>query len=95
MATKMPKVEDCSATECSYNADGSCHAMAINIGGSEPLCDTYYKGGKKGGITSIIGGVGACHVEKCTFNDALECSANGIHVNMAGPRALCATFKSQ
>ena len=31
---QMPKVTGCDATECSYNQQGDCHAMAITIGGA-------------------------------------------------------------
>jgi hypothetical protein len=39
----MPKIERCRVTECCYNLDEMCHALAITVGGAgdHPACDTY------------------------------------------------------
>lgn len=89
----MPKIFDCDAKECAYNNDMQCHAMAINVGGKEPICDTFLKSSTKGGIKDIIGGVGACKVQSCTYNDNFECSAQGIHIKLQGGHADCSTYK--
>ncbi len=95
MASSMPRVDDCSALECSYNIEGACHAMAINIGGPAPWCDTFIKAKEKGGAQNIIGGVGACKVSECMHNESLECMAKSIHVNADGSHAVCSTYAAR
>jgi hypothetical protein len=91
---KMPKVLDCTAEECAYNMRHICHAMAVTIGnGGCPLCDTAIKSSRKAGMRDIIAKVGACKVENCMHNDALECTADGIHVKIHIDHAECTTFK--
>jgi hypothetical protein len=34
MAMMMPNILDCNMSDCSYNADKECHAMAITVGGT-------------------------------------------------------------
>lgn len=93
---EMPKVFECMMTDCAYNTDKKCHAMAITVGGGRcPLCDTVMKASKKGGVMDMNGSVGACKVENCQFNDSLECDAGGIRVTMHQQHAECATFKSR
>ena len=88
----VPKVLDCNMTDCAYNEDKMCHAVAITVGDLEPVCDTYMKGASKGGISDAIGGVGACKVNQCLYNDSLECTADGIHVGVRSGHADCTTF---
>ncbi|MDD4954535.1 MAG: DUF1540 domain-containing protein [Candidatus Omnitrophica bacterium] len=93
----MPKILECNATVCAYNADNKCHAFAITVGGGGncPMCDTGIIQSQKGGIPNVIGGVGACKEEDCQFNNSLECSANGIKVKLHTSHADCATFKQK
>ena len=93
----IPKVMSCSATECSYNKANECHAVAITVGGHKnPLCDTFYNSGRKGGVAGINGGVGACRKEDCRFNTDLECMASrGISVAMSEGQANCSTFSPE
>lgn len=95
MATSMPKVIDCMMMDCSYNRNKECHAMAITVGGSHPLCDTFMKSSKKGGIEDMLGGVGACKEADCKYNQSLECSASGIHVGIHMDHADCSTFMTR
>lgn len=96
MAKAMPRILDCEVTSCSYNKSKECHAMAIMVGsGGHPLCDTFTSLSKKGGVADMTGGVGACREDGCRFNDALECSAPGIHVGMHSDHADCRTFASK
>lgn len=88
---KMPKVIDCNAKTCVYNKDFKCHTYAINIGDSEPICDTFMESEKKSG-TFQTGGVGSCKVDTCTYNDSLECTAQGIHVKVQNGHADCTSF---
>ena len=67
----MPKIERCRVTECCYNTDEMCHAMAITVGGPvDRKCDTFLRDSTKGG-TPAIGLVGACKVASCKYNKAL------------------------
>ena len=50
---KMPKVKKCDMSECSYNKDVACHAMAITVD-EHPLCDTFYKNPSKGGAIDTV-----------------------------------------
>lgn len=93
---EMPKVLECLMDECAYNKEKKCHAMAITVGGGMcPLCDTFMKTVKKGGVADMIGTVGACKVENCQLNTSLECNAGGIRVVLHNQHAECATFKAK
>lgn len=92
---KMPEIMECEAMQCLYNTDGKCHTFGITVGGEEPCCDTFREGSRKGGIASIIGGVGACHVSGCQFNNDFECDAGGIRVSMGAGHPDCGTYKSR
>ena len=95
MMTEMPKIRECDVKMCGYNKEDKCHAMAINVGGSGPICDAFVEATAKCGETEIIGGVGACKVKDCRFNDCLMCSAAGIDVKWYGSQAMCETFKKR
>jgi hypothetical protein len=93
---EMPKVIECLREECAYNAEQSCHALAITIGdGDCPMCDTELLSLKKGGSMIMGGSVGACKVTHCQYNDSLECSAGGIRVMVHKKHADCGTFKKR
>jgi hypothetical protein len=94
MKMKMPKVSACEATECAYNKDSQCHALAINVGdGSHPRCDTFAMSSSEAGDSSAVAQVGACKVDACKFNKSLECSAPSIRVaHHKAKCADCATF---
>ena len=97
MTVKMPKIESCEAKECSYNQNMQCHTIAITVGGPDacPSCDTYLHAGKKGGISDVTGGVGACKLDGCSHNTAFECSAPAIKVGMFRNHVDCSTFKAR
>jgi hypothetical protein len=67
--------------------------IAINVGGPEPFCDTFVSAGKKGGVRNVSARVGACKVEDCTFNNALECTAESIRVTLQQNRAQCVSYQ--
>jgi len=91
---EMSKIIDCEATQCTYNKEGKCHTLAITVGDDEPCCDTFYnQSNKKGGYVDLNGGVGACKVSDCEYNDAFECTASGIHVVMNVDHPDCGTFE--
>lgn len=95
MENKMPKIIDCQAINCVYNINKKCHTPAITVGDDEPCCDTFYTSRNKGGFTDVNGGVGACKVTECEYNDSFECSASGIHVAIKKDHADCVTFKQK
>jgi hypothetical protein len=93
MPKSMPQIQDCSMNDCAYNQNDQCHTMAITIGdGACPMCDTYFKSSKKGGISDMTGGVGACKTANCKMNESLECSASGIRVGQHMTHGECQTF---
>lgn len=93
---KEPNIIDCTMTNCAYNGDKECHAMAITVGDDDcPMCDTFWKDGKKGGITEKTGIVGACRAADCVYNNALECNADGIHVSAHRKHPDCMTFREK
>lgn len=89
----MPRIQICDVTDCAYNNDKNCHAIAITVGNSQSArCDTFYRH-NKGGIKELNGGVGACKMDLCRFNTDLECFADqGIKVSYESGNAACATF---
>lgn len=89
---EMPKVLACSMKECAFNKEKQCHAMAINVGGSHPSCDTFTHAGIRAGISEMMAGIGACKVDSCRYNKALECSAPGITVGHHENHADCKTY---
>jgi hypothetical protein len=89
----MPQIVDCKMMDCAYNLKKVCHALAITVGGGGcPECDTALKSSHKGGVAEASGKVGACKVEDCKYNKALECSSEGIHVVMHEDHAECSTY---
>ena len=91
----MPKVTECDVTQCAYNQQKKCHALAITIGdGSHPHCDTYCQTtSMKGGDLAAMAGVGACKTIECSHNDHLECRAPSIRVGHLIDDIDCQTFK--
>jgi hypothetical protein len=93
---EMVKIVSCDVTDCSYNKHNACHTLAITVGGPSdpcPSCDTYMHSNQKGGILDMQGGIGACKVEKCSFNNALECSAPSVKVAAHQSHPDCMTYK--
>lgn len=95
MTTQMPKVADCSVTECAYNTGQSCHALAITVGegSQDPACDTYFPSSTHGGVKDVTAGVGACKTSDCQYNQDFECTAQSIHVGHKGDQVDCLTFE--
>lgn len=87
----MPNVLFCSVGECAYNDHEHCHAGSITVDSPEPLCDTFFKSGRKGGIESL-GTVGACKNDTCIHNESYECTAKGIEVSLHHTKPECDTF---
>ncbi len=89
---KMSQVLDCDAVNCVYNKDKKCHTLAVNVGDTEPLCDTFMAGPSKGGFEEVIGGIGACKVSGCSFNKSYECTSKGVHMSLVGDHVDCKTY---
>lgn len=90
---EMPKVIECDAKMCAYNKEKRCRVLAINVGGSGPICEAFVKTTPKCAAKDIMAGVGACKVKECKFNGCLMCGASGINVQWDGSQAMCDTFK--
>ena len=92
---EMAKVQQCDASECSYNQNNGCHAFAITIGDeSNPMCDTFCSTTEKASGTQMAG-VGACKVTACTHNDHLECNCSQIKVGHNGGQINCMSFEQR
>ncbi|HEY8568275.1 DUF1540 domain-containing protein [Microbulbifer sp.] len=92
IATDMPEVSRCAATQCAYNSDSACHARAITIGaGQDPDCDTFFNNSHHT-KRERIAGVGACKVTSCSHNDDFECSADKIELGYSGDTVNCLTY---
>ncbi|MFP4071617.1 MAG: DUF1540 domain-containing protein, partial [Desulfovibrionales bacterium] len=88
---------ECSVSDCAYNTEESCHALAITIGDKPdvPLCDTFFKASTHGGDMESTAGVGACKSYECTYNQNYECSASNIQVGMRGSQPDCLSFQKK
>jgi len=94
MADSMPPVKMCDVLQCFYNREKMCHAPAINVGGSHPLCDTFLAAGNHI-PRNEMSAVGACHVSQCRYNQELTCHADGINVVLHNDHADCGTFEQR
>lgn len=97
MEQHMPKVMECNASNCAYNSDQACHALAITIGepDGEPSCDTFFTSQKSGGVDNATAGVGACKIDECKFNEGFECTASAIQVGMQAGEPDCMTYENR
>ncbi len=93
---EMPPVKGCQVTDCCYNMDERCHALAIQVGdaATHPICDTYAgQAASQCGDRAATGNVGACKVSTCEYNESLECSASSIMVGYQQGEPDCLTFE--
>ena len=95
MFTKMPMIVSCSGSDCSYNANLTCNAMAVTIGEQrEAFCDTFYKSVQRIAYPDMTSFVGACKMENCRFNRKLECTAyKGVSLMGRADHVICSTFE--
>jgi hypothetical protein len=87
----MPLISACEVLQCFYNRDNVCHAPAINVGGSHPVCDTFVAQ-REHIHRDAAGAVGACHVSQCRWNSDLTCAAASIAVSLHNDHPDCSTF---
>ncbi|OHB66008.1 MAG: hypothetical protein A2Y77_15365 [Planctomycetes bacterium RBG_13_62_9] len=93
---EMPPIAGCEVTDCCYNFDRKCHALAIQVGdgATHPVCDTYAGSqASQCGDPSASGNVGACKVSSCEYNQNLECMAQSITVGYREDEPDCLTFE--
>jgi hypothetical protein len=92
---QMPQVSACGATECAYNRESKCHALAITVGDrNEPHCDTMVSAPEHVSRKESAG-VGACKVSSCRHNQELECNAPAIRVGLKADSVDCLTFEAR
>jgi hypothetical protein len=92
---EMASITECSVAGCSYNDHSGCHAFAVTIGGSGAAaeCATFIPLSAKGGLSKVVGHVGACQRADCAHNDSLECSAASVRIGAGSDTADCLTFQ--
>lgn len=91
---EMPVVNTCTAANCSYNREETCHALAITVGDTAyAQCDTFTTVAARGGDPEAVGHVGACKRSDCRHNVELECQAPGISVGVQEDRVDCLTYE--
>ncbi|MEK8104776.1 DUF1540 domain-containing protein [Micromonospora sp. M12] len=84
---EMPRVHECTVTDCGYNHDG-CHAFAITIGQPNASCATFIDTSAKGGLDRVIAQVGACKRADCQHNAELSATRRPSGSARAGHRRL-------
>jgi hypothetical protein len=90
----LPQVKECSVNTCSYNAESSCHAGAITIGGDHAHCGTFVQISFRSSVDRT-GMVGACHRSECRYNEKLECTAASVRVGAGADVADCLTYEAR
>lgn len=93
--TEMPKITKCDVVLCGYNKESQCNALAINVGGSGPICNAFLGSTVKCATNRASGGVSACKVKNCRFNDCFICAAPEIYVGLDKGQAECSTFQER
>src|SRR5574342_145804 len=87
---EMPRVTECTATNCAYNQDG-CHAFAVSIN-ADGGCAAFLQFDDKGGL-DVVAQVGACQRADCVHNSELECHAPAVTVGAGADEADCLTYR--
>jgi hypothetical protein len=91
---ELPQVAECTVSGCSYNEHSHCHASAVTIdsAGPDAKCVTFIPLSIKGGLDTVMAGVGACQRADCTHNDHLECTAPSVRIGGGSDLADCLTY---
>ncbi len=97
MLEKMPLIVSCTGSDCAYNRNLTCNAMAVTIGADrEAVCDTFYHTDHKVAHPDAVSFVGACKMEGCRFNRNLECTAySGVSLVGDNGRVSCHTYEDR
>ncbi len=92
MGESTARVMSCQMSDCLFNHDSHCHAIAITIQNRSPVCRTCLKASSKNGVSGVKCSVGACREFQCRYNQGLNCMAEGIKVGPHKNNAYCLTF---
>ena len=97
MPENMPLIVCCTGSNCSYNRNLTCNAMAVTVGGErQALCHTFYQTDRKVAHPESVSFVGACRMEKCCSNRHLECTAfSGVSLVGHNGQVLCHKYKER
>jgi len=96
VTVEMPLVANCTAKQCAYNANHTCHAKAITVGDTKnPECDTFLQSKNHSKEAKRIAGVGACKVRDCRHNEDYECTADAINVGLVRNSINCLTYMAR
>lgn len=89
-------VNKCAATDCAFNDNQTCRALAITVGEpSAHSCATYEPRQPKGGHRMTVANVGACKASNCVNNENLTCKAAQVMVGLEGGQVRCLTFEAR
>lgn len=86
-------VNTCAATECAYNSERKCRALAITVGEpSAATCATYTPREVKGGTQMTVANVGACKASDCKHNRDLVCTAASVTIGIRDGKVSCESY---
>ncbi|MEN8127274.1 MAG: DUF1540 domain-containing protein [Planctomycetota bacterium] len=86
----------CEVGDCSYNANGCCHADSVTIGDHGlAMCDTFCLSPIQGGNERTVAHVGACKVEDCLHNHGLLCHCRHITVGPKEDDIFCLSYMAR
>lgn len=89
-------VNQCAATDCAYNDNQACRALAITVGEpSAQTCATYEPKQKKVSTQVTVANVGACKASNCVHNSNLSCQAAEVKIGVDGGQVRCMTFQGK
>lgn len=89
-------VSNCAVSECAYNLERRCGAIAIVIAsGPHPVCGTFLKTAGSSGKRIGDARVGECRYSICRHNANAKCNAGSIEVDYWWGQVDCRTFASK
>jgi hypothetical protein len=73
-----------------------CHALSIEIGNQNHVCENADLS-QPSGSKAVEGGgeVRMCSASPCIFNESGHCAARAIHVVLESSAPLCGTFRDK
>jgi len=93
MKDELPRVKECTLTECVHYERRYCKAATISVGENEtPLCKTFSTEEIMVNKFSQPLGVVDCSVHKCLRNRDLKCKAYFILVRSRNGKAFCQSY---
>lgn len=89
-------VSRCAVSECAYNLEKRCCAIAIVIAsGPHPVCGTFLRASGCSGKGTGDAHVGECRYSICRHNAHAKCIAGNIEVDYWWGYIDCRTFASR